>query len=524
MAELQAQQIHYAITAVIPDLPEAVLSSVEDALRVLGAESREDLQYVTEGDLLSVLKPVQARRLVAAWAQSNSTTQTSTSACALTCPSPPSRPSSASSTASSPSRSPVVPDWVDKFQIPWHKLPEELIQILERQKRPSPRLRREMIRVVVSEIVKLCKNPTKRNTTEIGKRMVAKYPQSLQDVIEGDIIGAGYHSLVKQLQARIDNVKRPDTPKIKKRKVESDGNETEEIPESQKASVQDTYGCINWELKYLPLSETVESQLEKKEKMKKMFEEMENNTNDIKHLVQVTFYMQRKDINKGTSIQQLGKEWPFLFQETGMAAHFQELTGVTLLESFLANVDKKGKRLLNFFENVDAQKCKKVLDTLLKLQTGRGQHEGCSGELIQMILLLLAHFGEQEGYLFHFVEETCLAPDVQRERLPATPTIIVCGTSCFAARMFMLSIDRQIVNDHITSFLSALCLMFGSYYCFNIHYPVELRSTLEFLQRCFFSINPERGTKVEWNKNKKVLPVNPRVLTLISDLADHEWM
>ncbi len=36
-------------------------------------------------------------------------------------------------------------------------------------------------------------------------------------------------------------------------------------------------------------------------------------------------------------------------------------------------------------------------------------------------------------------------------------------------------------------------------------------------------INPERGTKVETKKNKKQLSVNPRVLTLISDLADQEW-
>lgn len=36
--------------------------------------------------------------------------------------------------------------------------------------------------------------------------MVAKYPKSLQDVIKGDVVGAGYHSLVKQLQARDENV------------------------------------------------------------------------------------------------------------------------------------------------------------------------------------------------------------------------------------------------------------------------------------------------------------------------------
>ncbi|CAB1425010.1 unnamed protein product [Pleuronectes platessa] len=86
----------------------------------------------------------------------------------------------------------------------------------------------------------------------------------------------------------------------------------------------------------------------------------------------------------------------------------------------------------------------------------------------------------------------------------------------------MLSVDRNIVHDNIPSFVSALCMMFGSYYCFNIHYPSDLASTLEFLQRCFFSINPEKGTKVE-KTNTSRLHINPRVLILIQELSDHEW-
>lgn len=46
--------------AVFPDLPVAVLNSVED-----------DLQYLTEGDMLPVMKSIQARRLVVAWAQNS---------------------------------------------------------------------------------------------------------------------------------------------------------------------------------------------------------------------------------------------------------------------------------------------------------------------------------------------------------------------------------------------------------------------------------------------------------------------
>ncbi|XP_028845769.1 uncharacterized protein LOC114796064 [Denticeps clupeoides] len=173
-------------------------------------------------------------------------------------------------------------------------------------------------------------------------------------------------------------------------------------------------------------------------------------------------------------------------------------------------------------QNLERQKRPSARQRREMLQTERGRSSGCSEELVEMVLLLLAHFGEKEERLFHCIEMTSLPGEVQMENVPPTPCIIVCGSSCFAAKTFMLSIDQKVVNGCITTFTSAICLMFGSYYCFNIHYPVELRSTLEFLQRCFFSINPERGTKVECKK-KKLWSVNPRVLTLISDIADHEW-
>uniref|UniRef100_A0AAV2MIM6 Uncharacterized protein n=2 Tax=Knipowitschia caucasica TaxID=637954 RepID=A0AAV2MIM6_KNICA len=138
-----------------------------------------------------------------------------------------------------------------------------------------------------------------------------------------------------------------------------------------------------------------------------------------------------------------------------------------------------------------------------------------------MILLLLNYFDEKEESMFNYVDDTCLAEEVQLEQLPLTPAVVVCGQSCYSATRYMLSVDREITNGTISSFISALCLMFGSFYCFNIHYPSGLGSTLEFLQRCFFSINPEKGTKVE--NNKRHLNMNPRVLALIQELSDHEW-
>lgn len=168
------------------------------------------------------------------------------------------------------------------------------MQCLERGKRPKPRLRRVMIWIVVSEMMLACASPNKHALTEIAKKMLAKYPQSLQDVIEGDVIGPGYHSLVKQLQARIENVKRSSLPWILKRKRVSDEYDTDEIPAERRAAVQDTYGCIQWDMKFMPISETLESQQEKKDKLKMLSEQATFCPEEVKTLMKDTYSLSAK--------------------------------------------------------------------------------------------------------------------------------------------------------------------------------------------------------------------------------------
>lgn len=162
-----------------------------------------------------------------------------------------------------------------------------------------------MIRIVVSEMKKACASPRKRASVEVAKKMVAKYPQSLQDVIEGDVVGPGYHSLVKQLQTRVENVKRSSTPTIMKRKQQSDEYDTEEIPAEEKAAVQDTYGCIKWDMKFMPVSETTDSQQEKKLQMKELSGQANFSPDQVKTLMKCTYYSQRKAINQGKDLQTL---------------------------------------------------------------------------------------------------------------------------------------------------------------------------------------------------------------------------
>lgn len=133
--------------------------------------------------------------------------------------------------------------------------------------------------------------------------------------------------MVKQLQTRIENVKRPSTPKMMKRQKVSDGYDTEEIPAEKRAAVQDTYGCVAWDIKFLPVSETAETQQKKKDEMKMLSGQLNPSPDEVRSLTKSTYYSQRKEINTGTDLQTLLEEWPFLFQEIGMGVHFEELTG-----------------------------------------------------------------------------------------------------------------------------------------------------------------------------------------------------
>ncbi|CAI5687008.1 unnamed protein product [Oreochromis niloticus] len=260
MGDMDQSSISNAITKVLPDLAPSVLGIVVETLQSLGVETTEDFDFVQESDLMSVLRLIQARKLVAAWKKNSQSTEIHIQSSLSSSTSP---TSSSVSLSPSPGRVLAVLDWVDSFQIPWDKFPEALLQCLERGKRPAPKLRREMIRIVASEMMKVSASPSKQASTEVAKKLIAKYPQSLQDVIEGDVVGSGYHSLVKQLQARIENVKRSSTPRIKKRKECSDDSLTDEVPAEKKAAVQDTYGCIKWDMKFMPVTETTESQEKK---------------------------------------------------------------------------------------------------------------------------------------------------------------------------------------------------------------------------------------------------------------------
>lgn len=59
--------IRTAITEVLPDLPAMEKDILEETIQGLGVETYDDFQFLTEADLLTALRPIQARKALAAW-------------------------------------------------------------------------------------------------------------------------------------------------------------------------------------------------------------------------------------------------------------------------------------------------------------------------------------------------------------------------------------------------------------------------------------------------------------------------
>nr|XP_023653278.1 uncharacterized protein LOC111836354 isoform X2 [Paramormyrops kingsleyae] len=67
MTDLQQTFLCAAITEVLPTLPDGSKGILEETLQSLGLETYDDFQFIEEADLLSALKPIQARKVLAAW-------------------------------------------------------------------------------------------------------------------------------------------------------------------------------------------------------------------------------------------------------------------------------------------------------------------------------------------------------------------------------------------------------------------------------------------------------------------------
>ncbi|CAM1312336.1 Uncharacterised protein g5950 [Pycnogonum litorale] len=522
--------------AVAHNIKEVLPSMLEDKCHRLalhlsdecGVEDVADLAYVKEDDMKEYLKPIQCRKLLDKWKPKENQLLlhspqlvTTVSACAqIPCDSRPSSSAEVTEDIVALVHKPVN-NWQINFQVPWNKFGTEIKRCLQNNKRPHPRARREMVRKLVDEIRTLCLNPTRQQLSHVASEIVKKYPDSFIDKMDaGEVIGSGYTSILNQLKARVENLNRVNNENTLRTVV--GGEEQCEVSCNRKRKA-DSYGCVNWQPQ-LSDDNSKENMLQLKNKLKEMYLNGPKNCDHVRvdKMMSDSYALQRLHINSqlAASIELLQTEWPFLFHERWLLLHFDNLIGVSLREKLLST--NKANKIIDFMKCVCVAKdVRQQMDCIL---CEFSQYEPTE-DLAVVFMLLLRYFQEEHDCIMKLVEPTSSAADVNPAGLPVTPCLLIFGDTILESERYMLAVDQKVVCEEISDFSSGLAMLFAAFYVFNIMYPEEAGTALEFIQRCFVCINPETGTKVsKGTKKKKKESISPKVVTLIKELSDFEWM
>lgn len=474
--------IRTTLQTVLPQVEEGKLETlVHELMTKVGVEGPDDLLYIHEDDVKHLLTPIQCKKLLHSLKQGPENPLQSSSS-PETLPLVPSNPIS-----------PVSPmsTWVDSFVLPWNKIRPNLRRALDAGERPDPQDRRHLIKLTVDAMRELSLNATRKDCTAVAKAIIQKYPNSFLDKTEeGEVIGCGYFSLTNQLKYRVEYLNRDNTsfrlrmPKRTHRDVE-DGDDDQSA--SAKCARVDSYGCVRWQPEDFPEGETSASLEVKKVEMQEIFSReglRGAERGRVGDLMAITYVKQREFINTNSSpsLLDVDKEWPFLFTQKFLLSHFTTLTNIDINARLNEDLDKKGKRILEFFGG-QIKRWRKELRAVLK-EALKKERDGTDG--LAAILVMLAHFKEQEESLFLLADVTTTPADAEAQlSLPITPRIIGLGETILTSKKWMLSIEGRVVVPSAVDFTTALAVLFACFYVFNIEYQVEASTTLEFVQRFF---------------------------------------
>ncbi|XP_063740194.1 uncharacterized protein LOC134864834 [Eleginops maclovinus] len=390
------EDIKEAVLAVLPSLPEEKVQMLLNNLASIGVESKSDLQFIKEEDLLANITPIQCRRLLSAWqtlAVDHSDIVLST-----TTEDPPSSESE-NTTASSSNTSRMSVNlsfWHENFSVPWNRMPPGIATAISLEKRPSAKDRREMLRILVDEMRLTEPNPSKSQCQTIAKMIVKQHPKSFADVMrDGTVICSGYGSLLTQLKTRVEHVNRGNAlSRRRKPKRVSDA------PEDIARGPADQYGCVRWQPN-CPPGETVVGLEGKKTEMKDLYHTEGPAGAERGYVIQLmktTYYLQRKHINAcpPPSVSELKSEWPYLFIPRELYSHFNLLTDINILGKMEQAMEEKGKLILRFFQHRPAGTSADEVGRILVKYSKEEKCDPCPC----VILLLMAHFKEKsEGLI-----------------------------------------------------------------------------------------------------------------------------
>lgn len=221
----------------------------------------------------------------------------------------------------------------EKFQIPWQKFPVKMMTALKERRRPQPKDRRHMIRIIMEDMMASDIRPGRSKLKQVAQQLVERYPDSFLDKCGTNVVGQGFASLVVQMENRVENVRRQYGVS-----TSSEGRPKKKLKSS------DYYGCSNWQ----PVAPNGSDDEEKKKMLQDAYKENLLSEIDIKRVMSETYSAQRITLNNHDNVIKVMEEWPYLFEATHLLDHTEKLIGFPVQTKLLNQIEEKGKTITEF--------------------------------------------------------------------------------------------------------------------------------------------------------------------------------
>lgn len=237
-----------------------------------------------------------------------------------------------------------------------------------------------MVRVLVDEMRKYEANPTRSQCLTVCRNIVRQYPQSFADVFaDGSLMAGGYTSLLIQVKTRIENLNR-DSNFARHRASRSSGSSS-----GCKRGPTDSYGCTRFQPE-LPPEETDDTIEQKRQRLEEIYRQEGARgieRAEVSSLMEITFCLQRRHINRipAPAIEDLRRDWPYLFHQRSIYAHFQLLTDLNVLRLLELSMEECGRAIIEYFQSKSTNKATFSPDEDTEVA-------------LHVVQLLMAHFKE----------------------------------------------------------------------------------------------------------------------------------
>ncbi|XP_054585977.2 uncharacterized protein [Nothobranchius furzeri] len=509
------RDVKEAVWSYLPGLPGGLLTTMLDGL---GVDSIEDLTLLEEKDLEKYLKPIQSRKLMKGIKDGLVTLNMEL----VSAPDPNAlnsqTPSSPNTTLQSPNHllsSPPSTPHASQPGVPWHvdfhlnldQMSSAVRRRVEKQQRPLPDERRAFVVALVDQMMQHDQNPSRAMCYNVVRNIVRRHPKSFADIGKyGDTTGDGCYSLLQQVKTRVEYHNRTKTL-LRHRRKRFTGIAGEI---RQERGPVDQYGCVRWGPVDFPEGETEASLMKMKRDLLNIYsEEGMKGAERAEPMMEKTYVILRQYLNKmpAAAMSDIKEEWPFLFSQKSLFSHFALLTDINVLQKLQAAISQRGQTILDYCSTLDHPNINEVIVNYAQ----------DSDKAASILLVLMLYFKEPKECLVLEVDPCATAVDISSAELPTSPCLIIQG-DMMKPSGWLISIEGQVMMGPHPFFLHGVAALLSCYYVFNIEYPATGSLTLEFIQRCFLGINPERGSKT-----KKRTAINPRVSTFFRKLIDFEW-